>query len=156
MELLWDGGSKVSSNGPGHMTKMAAMPIYGKNLLLWNKKADDLETWYAASGVRVLWNDDPGLTNWSLMLLYVKSQISCGASMGWGNESEYNWFMSHDHDGHHIHNYMVKTFKNCLEWKGWWPCNFLYSIGYSSTTKFVQMMTLGWPWPCLLHEKFVS
>ena len=27
-----DGGTKVCSNGPGHMTKMAAMPIYGKNL----------------------------------------------------------------------------------------------------------------------------
>ena len=26
------GGMKVYSNGPGHMTKMAAMPIYGKNL----------------------------------------------------------------------------------------------------------------------------
>ena len=32
MELLWDGGTKVCSNGPGHMTKMAAMAIYGKNL----------------------------------------------------------------------------------------------------------------------------
>ena len=31
-ELLWDGGTKVCSNGPGHMTKMAAMAIYGKNL----------------------------------------------------------------------------------------------------------------------------
>ena len=28
----WVGGTKVCSNGPGHMTKMAAMPIYGKNL----------------------------------------------------------------------------------------------------------------------------
>ena len=28
----WDGGMKVYSNGPGHMTKMDAMPIYGKNL----------------------------------------------------------------------------------------------------------------------------
>ena len=27
-----DGGTKVYINGPGHMTKMAAMPIYGKNL----------------------------------------------------------------------------------------------------------------------------
>ena len=29
----WDGGTKVCSNGPGHMTnlKMPAMPIYGKN-----------------------------------------------------------------------------------------------------------------------------
>ena len=26
------GGTKSCSNGPGHMTKMAAMPIYGKNL----------------------------------------------------------------------------------------------------------------------------
>ena len=32
MELQWDEGTKVCSNGPGHMTKMAAMPIYGKNL----------------------------------------------------------------------------------------------------------------------------
>ena len=41
------------------MTNMAAMPIYAymvKTLktLLWNQKADDLETWYAASGARVL------------------------------------------------------------------------------------------------------
>ena len=39
------------------MTKMAAMPIYGKNLknlLLWNQKADDLETWNAAPGAQVL------------------------------------------------------------------------------------------------------
>ena len=57
MESPWY-GTKVCSNGPGHMTKMAAMPIYGKNLkrniLLRNQKADDLETWYAASGARVL------------------------------------------------------------------------------------------------------
>ena len=32
MEPPWDGGTKVCSNRPGHMTKMAAMPIYGKNL----------------------------------------------------------------------------------------------------------------------------
>ena len=32
----------------GHMTKMTAMPIYGKNplkKLLQNQKASDLETW---------------------------------------------------------------------------------------------------------------
>ena len=42
------------------MTKMAVMPIYGKN-----QKADDLETWYVASGAQVLpsfFSDDPGLT----------------------------------------------------------------------------------------------
>ena len=32
LEPPWEGGMKVYSNGPGHMTKMAAMPIYGKNL----------------------------------------------------------------------------------------------------------------------------
>ena len=31
MEPLRDKGTEVSLNGPGHMTKMAAMPIYGKN-----------------------------------------------------------------------------------------------------------------------------
>ena len=73
MEPQWDGGTKVYLNGRGHMTKMAAMPIYGKN---------------------------------------VKNSSS-------------------------------------LEPKGRWPWKFVGSIGHSSTTKFVQMMNLGWPWPIL-------
>ena len=32
MEPPWDGGTKVCSNGPGNMTKMATMSIYGKNI----------------------------------------------------------------------------------------------------------------------------
>ena len=32
VEPLWEGGMKVYIIGQGHMTKMAAMPIYGKNL----------------------------------------------------------------------------------------------------------------------------
>ena len=32
MEPPWDAVTKVYSNGPGHMTKMAAMSICGKNL----------------------------------------------------------------------------------------------------------------------------
>ena len=32
MEPPWEGGNKVHLNGLGHMTKMAAMSIYGKNL----------------------------------------------------------------------------------------------------------------------------
>ena len=32
VELPWDRGTKVNSNGPGHMTKMATMLIYVKNL----------------------------------------------------------------------------------------------------------------------------
>ena len=33
METPSDGGTKVCSNVPGHMTKMVVMPIYGKNPL---------------------------------------------------------------------------------------------------------------------------
>ena len=32
VEPPWEGGTKVYINGPGHMTKMDARPIYGKNL----------------------------------------------------------------------------------------------------------------------------
>ena len=32
VEPPWDGGMKVCIWGSGHMTKMAAMPIYGKSL----------------------------------------------------------------------------------------------------------------------------
>ena len=31
VEPPWEGETKVYINGPGHMTKMSAMPIYGKN-----------------------------------------------------------------------------------------------------------------------------
>ena len=40
----WDGRTEVYSNGLGHITKTAVMPIYGKdikkNLLLWNQTAE--------------------------------------------------------------------------------------------------------------------
>ena len=39
VEPPWDGGRKICSNGPGHMTNIAAMPINGKNL----KKSSSLE-----------------------------------------------------------------------------------------------------------------
>ena len=48
VEPPWEGGTKVYINGHGHMTKMAAMPLYMvktfKNLLLWNLNSYDLET----------------------------------------------------------------------------------------------------------------
>ena len=77
VEPPWDGGTIVWSIGLGHMTKMAAMPIYCKNL----KKS------------------------------------------------------------------------SCLEPKGRWPWKLVCSIGYSSTTKFVQMITLGWPWLILRQSQ---
>ena len=68
MELLWDGGTKVCSNGPGHITKMAAMPIYGKNI----KKSSSPELRPMALKLsmphrvlehyQVCSNDDPGFT----------------------------------------------------------------------------------------------
>ena len=40
MKILWVGGTKVCSNGLDHLTKMATMPIYGKNL----KKYSSMES----------------------------------------------------------------------------------------------------------------
>ena len=47
--------AKIYTKYFGHMTKMTAMPIYGKKtfikLLLQNQKASDLGTWYVAMGM---------------------------------------------------------------------------------------------------------
>ena len=64
VEHPWDGRKNVYSNGPFHMTNMATVPMCGKNHKNL-QKADDLESWYAASGTQVLPNyseDDPWLT----------------------------------------------------------------------------------------------
>ena len=62
MELLWEGGTKVQ-------TVLVTWPRWPpcpymiktlKDLLLENPKADDFETWYAASSARVL----PSLFKW--------------------------------------------------------------------------------------------
>ena len=65
MEPFWEG----RTNGPGHMTKMAAMPIYMvkifKYLILQNQKSYDLEILHVGFGhklYKVYINDDPGLT----------------------------------------------------------------------------------------------
>ena len=52
-------GMKICTNELGHMTNMAAMPIYGKilkNLHLQNPLTNDLETWYVALCMEVLLN----------------------------------------------------------------------------------------------------
>ena len=73
-------GKKSCSNGLGHMTNMAAMPIYGKNL---NKSSSP-------------------------------------------------------------------------EPLDRWPWSLVCSIVYGSTTKIVQIMTLGWPWPILRQGQIWS
>ena len=51
-----------------------------------------------------------------------------------------------------------KNIKNLLLWnqKRRWSLNLECSIGCSSTTKFVQMMTLGCPWPILRQGQIWS
>ena len=44
IEVLWVERTKICSNGPGHMTKMATMPIYGKNPLKIFSKTNRLIT----------------------------------------------------------------------------------------------------------------
>ena len=84
------------------------------------------------------------LTDWS--------QILCGASMGWGNESLIKWSISHDKVSRHaqlpIYGKNLKK-SSSLEPKGGWPWKLVCSIGYSSSSKLDQMMPLGWPWPVL-------
>ena len=65
MEHPWDGGTKVCSNGLGHITNMAAMPIYGKNLknLLWKQKTRKLVMQHQIlEYYQVCSIDDPRLT----------------------------------------------------------------------------------------------
>ena len=59
VEHPYEGGTKFNINGPGHMTKMAAMAINSKNfknLILQNQEAYDFETWHEASGNGALQN----------------------------------------------------------------------------------------------------
>ena len=37
-----------------------------------------------------------------------------------------------------------------------WPWNLVCNIVYGSTTKFIQIMTLGWPWPILRQGQIWS
>ena len=55
MEPQWDGGTKIYVNGPGHMTNMAVMPIYNKNMKVCMQ-------YWALEYYQIYSNDDPGLT----------------------------------------------------------------------------------------------
>ena len=66
VEPPWVGGTKVCSRHLGHMTKMAATPIYGKEpSKIFFSRGDIHETWYVASGTPAhhsFLNNDPGVT----------------------------------------------------------------------------------------------
>ena len=46
-----------------------------------------------------------------------------------------------------------KNHKNLLRNQKADDLEMVCSMGYSSTTKFVRMMTQGWPWPILLQDQ---
>ena len=57
VEPPWEGRTKACPNGLGHIASWPPCPCMVKtvtNLHLWNQKADDLDTWCAAFGTRVL------------------------------------------------------------------------------------------------------
>ena len=69
MEPPWEGGKKIYINGPGRMTKMAATPIYDKNLKkIFSYRTDSPISMklgmahYEPKLYSVYINDDPGLT----------------------------------------------------------------------------------------------
>ena len=87
MKPLLQGGTKVCSNGPGHMTKVAAMNIYGKKpTKIFFSETEwpmtlklGIQHW-GLGFYQVCSHDDPWLTLtcfiqgpvWSLRLLYGK------------------------------------------------------------------------------------
>ena len=85
------------------------------------------------------------------------SQISYGVSVGWG-EWKFVQTVLVTWPRWPPCPYMVKTLKKSSspEPKGRWPWNLVCSIRCSSTTKIVQMMTLGWPWPILRQGQIWS
>ena len=83
------------------------------------------------------------------------SQISCEASLGRGNENCSNG------PGHMTKMAAMPIYgknhkKSSPEPKGGWPSIIVCSIGCSTTTRFVQMLILGWPWPILQHGQIWS
>ena len=69
VEPPWEGGTKVCINGPGHITKMAAMPIYGKNpsKIFFSRTGRPISTkrgmkHWGLLPIIVCINDDPGVT----------------------------------------------------------------------------------------------
>ena len=102
MEPPWNLGTKVFSNGPGHMTKMATMTIYGKNLSkifsgTTGPIAMKLGMWHwGLWPIIVCSNDDPGMTltyfmprsnlvTWAFLWEEVKNVSSEMQSTKWVN-----------------------------------------------------------------------
>ena len=190
MELLWDEGTKVCSNVPGHLTKMAAMPIYGKNL----KKSSSLEPkgqwpwnlvcniwcWITTKFAQMM-----ALNQYMNLCEYQRSRSFIGLhprSLIFTFSNFFSLETSRPIEAKfHVSPPCYRGIKVCsnglchmtnmaamsiygknlkisssLEPKGQWPWKLVCSIGYSSTSKFVQIMTLSWPWPILWQGQIWS
>ena len=67
-EPPWEGGTKFCTNRPGHMTKIAAMPIYGKkpSQIFFSRTGGPISTKLGMynrgiQSIIVCTNDDPGV-----------------------------------------------------------------------------------------------
>ena len=153
MEPPWDGGTKVYSNGPGNMTKMAATPIWATS---WeklfmpyanNKGADQpahLRSLISAFTVRCLDSIKPLLVISKLSRLSLTSVAEqAGLSLTWSQTPKTVYIVTRLIYG------KKKKKSSSPEPKGTRPWKLVCNIGCSSTTKFIQMMTMSWPWPIL-------
>ena len=81
-----------------HDIKVGRWSQLNEYMKLWVPKVKDIH-WPWSKSLRFnifkLLFLNNGLADWS--------QISYGASLGWGNESIFKWSRSHDQDGHHAH-----------------------------------------------------
>ena len=86
-----------------------------------------------------------------------QSQISYGASMGWENYSLLKLSSPETKNKNKNKNKTKKKQKNKKKKKKKrWPWILVCIIGCSSTTKFAQMISLGWPWPTLWQGQLWS
>ena len=84
----------------------------------------------------------------------IEAKFHVEPTMEWGNESEYKIAICHMikmatmsiYYYYYYYYYKNLLKSSSLEPKGGWPWKLVCSFGYSSTTKFVQMMTSGRPW----------
>ena len=94
-----------------------------------------------------------------LKLVFLKNswaiwnQNSCESLREKRNENLFKWVGSHDQHGHHAHVWQKSSSPEPIDR---WPWNLVCSIVYRSTTKVIQIMTLGWPWPILLQGQILS
>ena len=70
-----------------------------------------------------------------------QSQISCGASLGRGNESLYKWFRSHDQDGRHAHIWYSFFFKRLFILQLQLPLNIHFANTKTGLTRLMRKLS---------------